>query len=1431
MNNEALQNANNQIDAKEPYRPLISILVPVYNVAPKILHACIDSVLAQTYPNWQLCMVDDHSTMPEMAQILHAYDDDPRFKLKYRQENGHIARATNDAMEMAEGDFIAFLDCDDVLCENALEVMAHRLAENPELDFLYSDEDKLTEDGTTLCYPFYKPDWSPDYFLNIMYTCHFSLYRRKIAMRIGGIPYGCDGAQDYAFTLAFTEQTTPDRIAHIPQILYHWRLRVGSIAENPEAKPYAQTGVIKAKTDALARRGLKGDVEWIGDNFQYRVNYEWDPWPKVSVIVLSKDHPEVLRRCLTSIREKTEYPDYEIIVVDNGSAPAAKARYEALCAETDAVYVYEKMPFNFSKSCNLGAAKATGELLLFLNDDTEVITPVWMKRMAGQALVPHAGAVGAKLLYPGGTKIQHVGVVSLESGPGHAYGGADDAQVFDYGLNRSDVNVLMVTGACLMVTRARFDEIGGWDERFPETYNDCDFCMRLYEKGYFNCLRNDAVLYHYESFSRGNDAIQPAKKASMQAAWRLLYGLHPQFRGRDPFYNPAYNPVSADYTVRPAVELAGAERVAAQRFLADAGVKEAANANGAASTTAAAEDAGKEANLPVMCHVQNPNLHFALDQGLGGIGIVGPKEVLSLRGWAYLSDAFYLKEDAPAAKTVRASGGGMAGTCPAVGQQQVYVLLLENGTPAYRIPAKMCDRPDVKRAFHLPSAMAGFSVDFSATDLAPGGYGLALGIDCGGVMHWAPLGQAFIYVKDASAELDPAQQKTTPKAYIGVCCHKPSFVPDNPYLVPIHVGAALKDKPLDGMQPDCEGEQISAKNPHYCELTAHYWMWKNKALSADAPEWFGLFHYRRYLSFADARFAADAEAQISEDAPDADTLACYGISKEAMDRVLSSGADIFLPEPYDVRNGDALSIRELYVKNHEAEDLSCMEAAIRDRWPAYVPAMEAYLNGTQSLACSMFVMRRELFAEYSQFLFDVLSVVEEKRQDALLDYSAYNARIYGFLGERLLGIFVLAKQMQEDAPKVRYLQRIQFAFTDAETPAPKPAGGIPVIFSTDETYARYTAAAVASLVASKKPETALDILILHFGLSESKKRLLSETAANARAALGNAAGDVNAADRKKEGAVSLRFYDVSWALRKMRNRGLVMPVTAPMLPALLGELLPSYGRVISLDSDLLVCDDLTDLYNADLGEAAMGGVRNVDVITVHNRYNPPLLAQWQERAHDRSLRRWIQPGVLVMDLPRWKSQVSAEAAFAAFAGFPAGHEMEAVNLLGACAPAVLDDRWNMQQPDNFATLVGPRDGAVAALSVAESASWRAALLRPGILHFSGRDKPWVRTEGVWADRWWKTARTLGCYETLLRDFLSGVPAPGCEGTPIAAWVDDSEMTGASGTGAAGTKGGFPGPAPAPAPTGQTASMKSRMKQELKRVLPQPVIDQLKKLRQ
>ncbi len=1362
-----MSNTTSENRAEFTYRPLISILVPVYNVAPEILQACIDSVLAQTYPNWQLCMVDDHSTMPEMAQILHAYDADPRFKLRYREENGHIARATNDAMEMAEGEFIAFLDCDDVLCDNALEAMAARLNENPELDFIYSDEDKMTEDGSALCYPFYKPDWSPDYFLNIMYTCHFSLYRREIAMRIGGIPYGCDGAQDYAFTLRFTEETTPARIAHIPQILYHWRLRVGSIAENPEAKPYAQTGVIKAKTDALARRGLSGDVEWIGDNFQYRVNYEWDPWPKVSAVVLSKDHPDVLRRCLASIREKTEYPDYEILVVDNGSCATAKAQYEALCAEMDAQYIYEKMPFNFSKSCNLGASKAAGGLLLFLNDDTEVISPVWMKRMAGQALVPHAGAVGAKLLYPGGTRIQHVGVVSLESGPGHAYGGADDAQVFDYGINRSDINVLMVTGACLMVTREKFDEIGGWDERFPEAYNDCDFCMRLYEKGYFNCLRNDAVLYHYESLTRGSDVIRPAKKASMQAAWRLLYRLHPQFRGSDPFYNPAYNPVSADYTVRPAAALCAAERI-------PEGVS----------------------------FVRNPNLHYALDQGLGGLGIVGPKEVLSLRGWAYLSDAFYLRPEAPAAQTVRAAGQGSAGICPPVGQQQVYILLLENGMPAYRVAAAMAERPDVKRVFHLPSAKTGFSADFSAADLAPGGYGLGLAVDCGGVMHWAPLGQAFSYVRDASADTKEA------KAFIGVCCHKPSFVPDNPYLVPIHVGAALQKQPLHGMQPDSEGEEISAKNPHYCELTAHYWMWKNRALSADAPAWFGLFHYRRYLSFADARFAADAEAQISEDAPDADTLACYEISKEQMDRVLSSGADIFLPEPYDVRNGDALSVRELYVKNHEAADLACMEQAVRDRWPAYVPAMEAYLDGTDSLACSMFVMRRELFVEYSEFLFDVLAQVEAARQDALVDYSSYNARIYGFLGERMLGIFVTAKQMDAAAMAVRYLQRIQFAFTDAETPAPKPAGGMPVVFSTDDGYARYTAAALASLAASKKAETALDVLVLHFGLSDESRRLLEE-----------AAGDL-----------AIRFYDVSWALRKMRRRGLVMPITAPVLPALLGELLPDYSRVLTLDSDILVCDDLAELFAADLGDAPVGGVPNVDVVTVHNRYNPPLLAQWQDRAQGRSLRRWIQPGVLLMDLDRWRQQVTAEAVFAAFAGFPAGFETEAVNLLGSEMPAVLDARWNMQQPDNFAILVGPRNGAVAALSVSESAAWRAALAHPGILHFSGRDKPWVRPAGVWADRWWKTARTLGCYEMLLRDYLSGMSAPGCEGAAIPAWIDDSEMIGAAGTGAAGTRGGFPGPAqPAPAEGGD--SMKSRVKRELKRVLPQPVIDSLKKLRQ
>jgi len=528
------------------YQPKISILVPVYNVLDKHLIPCIESVLQQSYPNWELCMADDCSTWDNVRKTLRKYECHEKVKIVYRNENGHISRSTNSALEAATGEFIAFLDCDDVLAPNALYEVAKLLNENPELDFIYSDEDKIDDDGKKRFMPHFKSDWAPDTLMAHMYTCHLGVYRREIAVRIGGIRPGYEGAQDYDFTLRFTEQT--DRIAHISKILYHWRVRAESTAGTPEAKPYILEAARKTKEDALVRRHLSGELELIDGIYQYRVNYLCNVWPKVSVVIPSKDNYTILKTCLESFCRLTDYPDYEIIVVDNGSADETREKYQKLLDSYGATYIYQKESFNFSHMCNVGSSAASGEYVLFLNDDIEIIESQWLKRMTGQASLAHIGAVGAKLLYPDRKTIQHVGVINIDNGPVHMFAGFNDEPIYYFGKNRLDYNQIAVTAACLLIKKSKFVEVTGFNEELAIAYNDIELCFHLLQHGYYNIIRNDAVLLHHESVSRGNDLEDQRKFERLMKEQEKLYAMYPEYKGRDPFYNLNLTQNKADFS-------------------------------------------------------------------------------------------------------------------------------------------------------------------------------------------------------------------------------------------------------------------------------------------------------------------------------------------------------------------------------------------------------------------------------------------------------------------------------------------------------------------------------------------------------------------------------------------------------------------------------------------------------------------------------------------------------------------------------------------------------------------------------------------------------------------------------------------------------------------------------------------------------------------
>ena len=532
---------------KLEYNPLISILIPVFNVKSEQLIECIESVRNQTYSNWELCIADDASNWENVKTILKRYENQPKIKIVYRKENGHISRATNSALGVASGEFIAFLDCDDVLSVNALYEMAKKLNENPEYDFIYSDEDKITEDGKARHMPHFKPDWSPDTLMSHMYTCHFGMYRRNIANDIGGIRPGYEGAQDYDFTLRFTEKTS--QIGHIPKILYHWRERKESTAINTGAKPYILDATKKSKEDAIKRRGLQAELESINDVNQYRINYINSNNPLVSIIIPSKDNYDIIYKCINSIKSITKYQNYEIIVVDNGSNNENKLRYQSLCKEKSCLYYYERMKFNFSRMCNIGAKLSHGEIYLFLNDDIEVINDIWLERLVGQASLPHVGAVGAKLLYPNSTRIQHIGIININAGPVHNFAGYDDNNCYYFLRNKIDYNYVAVTGACLMIEKNKFKRVNGFDERFPVAYNDVELCFKLIKKGYYNIVRNDVILFHHESVSRGNDNSNIKKSLRLKEELKQLYNLYPSFDKVDPFYSPNLTQNRIDFSL------------------------------------------------------------------------------------------------------------------------------------------------------------------------------------------------------------------------------------------------------------------------------------------------------------------------------------------------------------------------------------------------------------------------------------------------------------------------------------------------------------------------------------------------------------------------------------------------------------------------------------------------------------------------------------------------------------------------------------------------------------------------------------------------------------------------------------------------------------------------------------------------------------------
>ena len=527
------------------YRPLISVIVPVYNTPKEFLKKCLNSVFSQTYPNWEICIADDNSNKEHVKKILEdakkRYKD--KIKIKYRTTNGHICEATNDALSLAEGEFVAFLDHDDELDKNALFEVVKLLNEFPHADMIYTDEDKITPDGKYKD-PYYKPNWAPELFLGQMYTCHLGVYRKKIVEDIGGMRKGFEGAQDYDFVLRFTEKT--NNIYHIPKVLYHWRMHEESTAQNQESKMYAFKNGVKAVNEALKRRNTGGYAEMIMPG-RHLVHFPLQGNPLISIVIPSKDLALILDRCLKSIYEKTNYSNYEILIVDNGSQEQETwdiyKKWQDIFKEKFRVEPYN-IPFNFSKLVNYGVSLARGDIILLLNNDMELIGPEnWLQEMGGYAQREEIACVGAILLYPDNT-IQHAGVIlGIKGSPlcpgvaGHAfkYLPADHPGYFD----RMKVvsNYSAVTGACLMVEKKLWYEVDGFDEQLAVAFNDIDFCLKLLEKNYRHVVLPHVRLYHYESKSRGYEDTKEKQKRFQQEINTMRMRWAP-ILDNDPFYNP-----------------------------------------------------------------------------------------------------------------------------------------------------------------------------------------------------------------------------------------------------------------------------------------------------------------------------------------------------------------------------------------------------------------------------------------------------------------------------------------------------------------------------------------------------------------------------------------------------------------------------------------------------------------------------------------------------------------------------------------------------------------------------------------------------------------------------------------------------------------------------------------------------------------------------
>lgn len=534
---------------------VISIAVPLYKTPEKYLREMIDSVRNQTYPHWELCLADGSPEDETLRSVLLEYENtDSRIKVTHLKENAGIAGNTNAALSMACGDYTGLLDHDDLLAPDALFEIASAIEKEkkqgrPAPEMLYTDEDKVSGDGREHFDPNLKPDFSPDLLRSNNYICHFLVVAKSLWERVGEIDSDYDGAQDYDFILRCSEQAVS--ICHIPRILYHWRTHAQSTADNPISKQYAYDAGKRAIEAHLKRSGLSGEVMRKKDFGFYRVRYDVQGEPLVSVIIPNKDEKETLKKCLDSILEKTTYRNFEIIVVENNSKTNEIFEYYKEIDRRNRIHVvYWDREFNYSAINNFGIRHAKGDYLICLNNDMEVINGDWIEEMLGHCQRPGTGLVGARLYYPDNT-VQHAGIiVGLGGIAGNVFVGLGRLHTGYMHRESLQQNLSAVTAACLMVKREVFEAVGGFEETLAVAFNDVDFCLKVRKAGYLVVYDPYAELYHYESKTRGaENTKEKVERFQTEIEYMRSHWITILKEG-DPYYNKNLSLSKWNYALR-----------------------------------------------------------------------------------------------------------------------------------------------------------------------------------------------------------------------------------------------------------------------------------------------------------------------------------------------------------------------------------------------------------------------------------------------------------------------------------------------------------------------------------------------------------------------------------------------------------------------------------------------------------------------------------------------------------------------------------------------------------------------------------------------------------------------------------------------------------------------------------------------------------------